>query len=161
MWMLVSFTGQIDATENADMFACAQQDPEYWTVLTDSAQNQSTSKGQETRQPNSTLNCPEDSMMASRVGAETFDGKKSNRCTNFDRGSRCFDLFRASDTCDQGVINLRLHEVVDTLTSPSEVCAVRYFNRMAPDTVYTARLRNSRAENFPCTNQILIKDVTL
>ena len=134
-------------TENDDMPACAQQNPEYWNVWTDCA--------------NSTLNCPEDSMMASRVGAETFDDKKSNRCTNFDRGSRCSDLSRASHTCDQGVINLRLHEVVDTLTSPSEACAVRYFNRMAPDTVDTARLRNSRAENFPCTNQILIKDVTL
>ena len=37
MWMLLSFTGQIDATENADMLACAQQDPEYLNVLTDCA----------------------------------------------------------------------------------------------------------------------------
>ena len=33
----VSVTGQIDATENADMIACAQQYPEYWNVLTDCA----------------------------------------------------------------------------------------------------------------------------
>ena len=91
-------------------------------------------------------------MMASRVGAETFDDKKSNRCTNVDRGSRCFGLSLASQTCDQGVINLRLHEDVDTLMSPSEVCAVRDFNRMATAPVDTARLRNSWAENLPCTN---------
>ena len=101
------------------------------------AQIQNTCKEQRTHQPNSTLNCPEDSMMASRVSAEMSGDRKSNRCTNFDRGSRCFDLSRASHTCDQDDINLRHHEGVDTLTSPSEVCAVRYSNRMAPDTVDT------------------------
>ena len=118
-WDPSFFTGRIDAAENADMNVCAPQDSENWNVLTDCAQNKPHEK-QETGQPYSTLNCPEDSMMASRMGAQTFVVKKNNRGTKFGKGSRCFDLLGTSHTKGQGAMNLRLQEIADTMTSPSE-----------------------------------------
>ena len=87
--------------------------------------------------------------MTSRVGAEMFDDKESNWCSNFDRGSRCFDLSWVVYTCNQGVINLRLHEVVDSLTSLPEVCAARRFNRLAPVMLYT---NFTGRKNSPCAD---------
>ena len=97
--------------------------------------------------------CPEDLNRVPKMGAKTFDDMQDKRYSKCDRGSTGFNLGRPrTHESEASLTIVSSTRSKPRLTPPRGVCAVRHFNKMAPDTAYAARFadfKGSRAFHAP------------